>query len=240
MRDLAPGRVELWWAPLDAFDQEARASCFALLDESERARLDTFRSESAATQFLAARGLLRRTLSLYRDLAPGQWRFVKNHYGRPFVDPALDAAEIHFSISHTEGMVACAVGSFAEIGVDVEACNREISLLELLPSVLTPQERERFAAISPGERPHSFFSLWTLKEAYVKARGMGLSLPLNGLDFDLGFEPPRACFSAAIDDIAHRWSFRQFRPTSRHVIAVAAGGGNPIEVVPNKAGAFHA
>ncbi|MBV8472878.1 MAG: 4'-phosphopantetheinyl transferase superfamily protein [Hyphomicrobiales bacterium] len=216
------GEVDLWWTPLDGFDDECRAFCRRLLSASELARYEAFKAVSARDQYLAAHGLLRSALSRYRNIAPERWAFSENPYGRPFIDQSLGVTDLHFSLSHTEGLVACAVGAFPELGVDVELRDRNLSVAELAPTVLAPQEIARLRAEPDSQANEFFFRLWTLKEAYVKARGMGLSLPMQGVWFDLDADSPAGHFTKAIADDAARWTFRVVRPTARHILSVAA------------------
>ncbi len=217
-----PGEVDLWWTSLDSFDEDSRALCLRLLSEGELARWKAFKAESARDQYLAAHGLLRCALSRYRDMAPDEWRFGENAYGRPFIDESLGVTDLHFSLTHTVGLVACAVSAFPDLGVDVELCDRGLCIAELARTVLAPHEIARLSAKPDYAEREFFFTLWTLKEAYVKARGMGLSLPLKGIWFDLEADPPAAHFTSAIADDASRWTFRVLRPTARHILSVAA------------------
>jgi len=143
-RGARPGQVDLWYVLLDDFGADDQAACLRLLSEPERDRYDAFKSRFARLQHLAARGLIRTTLSRYRDIAPEHWRFTTNRYGRPFIDNSLGVGDLHFSLSHTHGMVACAVASIEEIGIDVEQRERDAGLTELSAAVLSPQERARF------------------------------------------------------------------------------------------------
>ncbi|WP_210243583.1 4'-phosphopantetheinyl transferase superfamily protein [Mesorhizobium sp. B2-3-4] len=234
------GQVDLWYVPLDDFGADEQAACLRLLSPPERERHDAFKSESARLQHLAARGLIRTTLSGYRDIAPEHWRFGANRYGRPFIDDSLGIDDLHFSLSHTHGLVACAVAAIAEIGVDVEPRDRDAGLDELAAAVLSPRERLRFEAMNGQARRDFFFTSWTLKEAYVKARGMGLALPMKSVVLDLEALPPLAHFTDPIEDDPSRWAFRSLHLASGHIagIATAVPGGKP-EIVPRRTRAIN-
>ena len=220
--DPRPGQIDLWYVPLADFGDDDQAACFRLLSPPERERHDAFRSESARLQHLAARGLVRTTLSRYRDVAPDQWRFETNRYGRPSIDGSLQISGLHFNLSHTHGMAVCAIASVEEIGVDVESRDRDAGLDELAATMLSRQERERFDTTQGQARGDFFFTLWTLKEAYVKARGMGLALPMNGILVDLESSAPAVHFSDEIADDPARWTFRSLPLEAGYIVGVAA------------------
>ncbi|MGO4837412.1 4'-phosphopantetheinyl transferase superfamily protein, partial [Rhizobiaceae sp. 2RAB30] len=141
---------------------------------------------------------------------------------RPFIDPDLGIADLHFSLSHTHGLVVCAIGAIEEIGVDVERRDRDVGLDELAPGVLASAELKQFKELPPEARPEFFFTLWTFKEAYVKARGMGLTLNMKDVCLDCSTSSPRVSFSGPIDDDALRWRFHSLRPTEGHIVGIAA------------------
>ncbi|MBN9549742.1 MAG: 4'-phosphopantetheinyl transferase superfamily protein [Alphaproteobacteria bacterium] len=226
-----PARIDLWYARLDDFTAEDQAACLRLLNEHERRRHDAFKVQDARLQYLAGRGLVRTTLSRYRNIAPAHWRFLANRHDRPFVDPELGIAGLHFNLSHTHGLVVCAVGAIEEIGVDVERRDRDAGLDELAPVVLAPAELKRFAKLPRAAQPEFFFAHWTLKEAYVKARVMGLSLPVQEICLDFLPSSPTMSFTGAIEDDATRWRLWTLRPTDEHLVGVAAvPAGGPLNL----------
>ena len=234
-----PKRIDLWYARLDDFTAEDQAACLRLLSGAERQRHDAFKSQDARLQYLAGRGLVRTTLSRYRDVVPDQWRFRANPHDRPFVDPELGIADLYFNLSHTHGLVVCAVGSIEEIGVDVERRDRNVGLDELAPVVLAPAELERFAKLPPADRPEFFFARWTLKEAYVKARGMGLALPVKDICLDMGDHSPTMSFTSVIDDEPSRWRLWSLRLTEEHVAGIAAAPAGRLGVDVRKTRAIN-
>jgi 4'-phosphopantetheinyl transferase len=117
--------------------------------------------------------------------------------------------------------VALAVTKGLEIGVDVENVTRNLDVSQLAPSVFAPAEVAALKQTAELDRPDVFFSFWTLKEAYIKARGMGLSLKLDGFAFDLSGTHPRVSFNDRCPDDPSRWQFRRYLPTATHALAVA-------------------
>lgn len=218
----AADTVDVWWMDLGQFGPERQVAALSLLDSGERVRHAAFISEPARQQFLAGRALVRTCLSRYGGLSPHEWRFRANRYGRPFVDERCGPSGLYFNLSHTEGMAVCAIAGFGEIGVDVERCDRHAAIEELGETVLAPAELAQLSALTGAERQERFYRFWTLKEAYLKARGVGLSLPMNDIRFDLSGMLPSVAFAGVVDDAAARWSFRMIAPGAGHIVAVAA------------------
>lgn len=221
-RRLPPGTVDVWLTATDAPPADRLASWLGLMTEPERQRHERFVAPKARLQHLLARVLVRTVLSRYAGAAPRDWRFETNAFGRPAIAGPVTGRDLRFNLSHTDGLVALAVTEGRDVGIDVERIDREIDVMALAPSVMAASERKALERTPPEERRNLFFSFWTLKEAYIKARGMGLSLPLDGFAFDLSGAAPAIAFDPArIADQAAAWTFRRFAPTPRHALAVA-------------------
>lgn len=157
----------------------------ALLTAEEEKRWDRLRFPKHRNQFLVARALVRGVLSHYRPgIRPSGWRFEVNAYGRPRLAPGM-GKDMHFNLSHTEGRVVLAVATAPLLGVDIEWCARPGSTWEAADAFFSSEEASMLRAMPPARRLRRFLDVWTLKEAYIKARGMGLSLPLA--DFTIRF-----------------------------------------------------
>ncbi|MFD1330382.1 4'-phosphopantetheinyl transferase family protein [Methylopila musalis] len=217
---LADDRIDLWLAVPSAPGSEDEADLH-LLSDDERERWRRFVAPGARAQFLAARLLLRRTLSRYHAAPPEAWRFAAGAHGRPHVAEPVGAG-LEFNLSHTDGLVALAVSREREVGVDVENVSRVLDTEALAPAVFAPPEAAAFAATAPADRLETFFALWTLKEAYAKARGLGLSLPLDSFAFDLAGAAPALHVTDRCPDDPARWRFWRLRPTPSHALALAA------------------
>lgn len=193
------------------------ARFLAWLDPEERSRLERFVFPKDRLSFALGRALVRSWLSRESASPPDGWRFGQNGYGRPEL---LDVPELCFNISHCDGMVAAAFSTGHDVGLDVEKLDRRCDDLAIARSYFAPPEL-RFVEAQPAEEQRSaFLAFWTLKEAYIKARGMGLSLPLTGFSFTL--DPLQIAFSAEIDDDPGRWFFWQTNPVPSHRLALAA------------------
>ena len=163
-------------------------------------------------------------LAGYLRIGPADCAFVANRYGRPSMLPGAAGGTLEFNVSHTNGLVACAVAHVPEIGVDVEDIERAAVSRHLPARYFSATEAQALDDVPEAARVSSFFDYWTLKEAYIKARGLGLSLPLDGFSMQLDPDgPPRISFAAAIDTDPDSWQFAQ-HPSPRHRLAVAAAG----------------
>jgi 4'-phosphopantetheinyl transferase len=201
--------VDLWLLRPQACPAGDLATAMAWLAPAERERHGRFVFERHRAEYLATRALVRRALSSYRPVAPAAWQFRTNAYGRPAIDAASDpAGELRFNLANHPTLVVCAIRRGAEIGVDVEPLSRGADILAIAHTVFAPAELAALHALPDAARPDRALSLWTLKESYIKARGMGLSLPLDGFAFSFGAPAPRISFAPAIDDDPARWAFR--------------------------------
>lgn len=227
-------RVHVWTASSDAV-QPARLQYYrSLLTTDETERCDRFVHAADQIRFLLARAMVRTMLSTYLPRLPHDWRFRIEEYGRPEVaELPPGAPDLRFNLSHTPGLVACGMTVGRDIGVDVENVNRTITH-DIPERFFSPQEVADLRALPEEEQHVVFFDYWTLKESYIKARGLGLALPLGQFTFmRRAGDAPTICFAPELHDDANTWQFAQFWPTRDHRMAVAVrrrGGDLPIEV----------
>ncbi|MBL8792939.1 MAG: 4'-phosphopantetheinyl transferase superfamily protein [Planctomycetia bacterium] len=219
---LTPGDVHLWYALLDApAPPDWPERCQAVLSVDETARQQRFHFEKDRRSFLLSHGLLRFVLSAYRpDVPPITWRFVRGTHGKPLLADATMG--LSFNLTHTMGLAAVAVVRDLEVGVDAEFTERSNASLGLAERFFAPAETATLRGLDGEALRSGFFNFWTLKEAYIKARGVGLALPLDGFAFDL--QPGRApciSFTERIVDDPSSWEFAQFQATVSHRLAVA-------------------
>ncbi len=155
----------------------------SLLDSTESARAKAFKFSTDRDLYVASHIFLRRTLSKYASVEPAEWRFKTNHYGKPHISNSSDQ-QLQFSLSHTQGMIACVVSHEHPVGIDVEKNRSLADLNALCQYALSPLEVRNVRSInSIKEKESRFFTYWTLKEAYVKAKGLGLSMSLQEFTF---------------------------------------------------------
>jgi 4'-phosphopantetheinyl transferase len=214
--------VHVWTLVPERLSPSKLEDLHSLLDADERRRIGRVRVERARLQRLVTRGLLRSVLSRYVQVSPRSWRFEARRHGRPELVPGQCEVDLRFNVSHTEGLVACAVAQGREVGVDVEWTRRKGRTVSIAEEFFSPAEVRDLRAVPPEARRERFFDYWTLKEAYVKARGAGLSLPLRRFTFHLdGAGEIRISFDPRIDDDPGSWRFRLCRPVQHHVLALA-------------------
>ena len=219
---LSAAEAHLWSARPAAFTDPAQlARLRALLTGGERARSDRYRLARDRRTGLVTRALVRVTLSRYCDVPPARWRFRANDHGRPEI--ASPTSPLRFNVSHTNGLVVCLVGRGRELGIDAESPHRDRRWLDLADRFFAPAEARALRGVPAADRPRRFLEYWTLKEAYVKARGRGLTLALSGFWFDPPASPGgiRIRFTPAVDDDPARWQFTLQRLGTGHVVATA-------------------
>jgi 4'-phosphopantetheinyl transferase len=204
----------------------------ALLSSAELQRYRRFHFQRDQHLYLVAHALVRTTLSRYVDVAPECWQFSVNRYGRPEIDAAQGAlAPLRFNLSHTHGLAACIVTQLVDCGVDVEREHDLDDMMTLAKTVFSRHEREALAAVPTAGRKSRFFDYWTLKESYIKARGMGLSLPLDAFSFQfVGERLAGVDFDLSLQDDPAQWQFEVDRiGASHHKLAVAIRRGDSPE-----------
>jgi 4'-phosphopantetheinyl transferase len=218
---LRAGQVDVWLTSLSDVSRAEASAYLQLLSEPELAQWQRFVVEDARLQYLVTRALVRTTLSRYADVPAGTWRFETNAYGRPHISQPSVSSNLRFNLSNTTGLVACAVSIDVETGIDVENITRPVDADEVAPSVFAPEELADFRHARLEDRRDRFFSYWTLKESYIKARGMGLSIPLDAFWFELGGRSPLLRVTDRCPDTPDRWRFYLYAPTEEHMMAVA-------------------
>jgi 4'-phosphopantetheinyl transferase len=224
---LARAGVEVWIADPAALSDTALARCLELLPGEEQARIARFHFERHRREATASRALVRTTLARYVQVSPSSFRYRLGPYGRPFVDPPCG---IYFSATNHPGLVACAVCLEEEVGVDVEPLSRGDEILEVRRTVFSVPELGALDALLPAQRQERAVSLWTCKEAYIKARGLGFSAPLQeiAIDFPPAERPKLRLLSAT--DVAEGW-WLEMRDVAGFRIAVAARTRTPEVII---------
>ncbi|PXX69500.1 4'-phosphopantetheinyl transferase [Pseudomonas sp. LAMO17WK12:I10] len=207
---LGSGEIHVWSARDPQIGDAALLAAYrSWLSAEETERMARLMFEHHRHQYLVTRALLRSTLSLYAPwVAPHQWVFASNAWGKPaIVAPAVPMA---FNLSHTEGLVTLALTLENSVGIDVESRQR-MADADLAERFFSAREVHYLSSLPAAGRASAFISLWTLKEAYIKACGQGLSIPLDSFSFDLA-TPGRIGFSCqALEPLEARdWRFWQW------------------------------
>lgn len=193
--------VHVWRISLATCPPGARA----LLSADERERADRFHFARDRERFVAARAALRDVLGGYLDLAPERLAFGATEHGKPFLVGA--GADLSFNLTHSHQLALIAVTRGADVGIDLEWHRPDVEVTSVARVSFSAAEQRALAALPTDEQPAAFFRCWTRKESYIKARGEGLSMPLDrftvSLDagLDVTFDPDEAAERA-------RWSIQ--------------------------------
>jgi len=222
---LPPAEIHLWLAFYDEITGERLLSDYwALLNAAEKEQQKRFYFAKDRLRYLVTRALVRTVLSRYELIDPREWVFSTNAYGCPEIANAqAREARLWFNISHTDSLIVLGVTKHRALGVDVENFRaREVSI-DIADRYFAPAEVADLSGVPPHQQQYRFFEYWTFKESYIKARGMGLSLPLAKFSF---YYPHDRAVKIAIDpelaDDAARWQFWQFQPRPEYLVAICA------------------
>jgi 4'-phosphopantetheinyl transferase len=231
---MADDRIELFVGLIETVDTPgAVESCRLLLSADERARADRFIFERHQRQYVFAHALLRLALShVAPNVEPADWSFAAGRYGRPFVAAPATSTALHFSLTHADGCVACVVSGHESVGIDVETVSRRVAPLSTALRFFAPEEVETLRGLPERAAIERFFDYWTLKEAYLKAKGFGLNLPPDAFAMQVSREAIEISFKPGIADDPQGWRFSLCSPSPSHRLAIADGsraaGGLPI------------
>lgn len=219
--DLAPGSVHVYYGPLNPESSEI-SHLRLLLSKDELERAARFHFETNRNQYIFTRGSLRALLSSYLDVPSEELQFAYTEHGKPYLAGPGHAVCFSFNVSHTEGLVAFAFTKNRKIGVDAEAVRTNFKAEEIAQRFFSAAEREALRAVPAAQIYTAFFLCWTRKEAYIKARGEGLSYPLAQFDVSLAPTEDSALIATRPDAAeAGRWLLRPFAVPEGFAAAVA-------------------
>jgi 4'-phosphopantetheinyl transferase len=225
MRDrplLGTREVHVWRVSLD--QPLAIVERFSqLLSVDEKARAARFHFERDRQHFIVARGCLRTILGRYLEIAPHKIQFTYTPYGKPKLSTSTSQAEpLHFNLAHSGGFALYAFTQVGEIGVDLEHVRPEFGGDDIARRFFSSDEVSRLTELHANVRHEAFFNCWTRKEAFIKAKGIGLSLPLDQFDVTLApDEPARLLRTRWDENEAGRWSLKAINVGPGYVAAVA-------------------
>lgn len=231
---LPAGEIHLWRANL-GLGVEATAGYRGLLAPDELMRAGRYRRAVDRDRFIVARGTLRVLLGRYLALAPAVLRFQYTcacgrpncvpEQRKPTLAPTGGGDWLHFNVSHAEGLALYALARDRAVGVDLELCRAALDPAELAPTVLAPQEWASMAALPLADQRAEFFQHWTAKEAYLKARGVGLSLSPDQIVLTASDHGKLRIASVAGDESeGDRWSLHAVAPIPGYAAALVSAG----------------
>lgn len=217
--------AHLWYATHDELlDDRLLTAWWALLAPEERVRHKRLRFEHTRQQYLLTRALVRWVLSRHAAVPPEALVFGTNAWGKPEIQGPPGSPPLRFNVSRTRGMVACLVALDHDVGVDVEDTTRIQDTDDVAERFFSSAEIDTLRALPEPLRRERFFDYWTLKEAYVKGRGVGLSMPLAKVTIRLDPASDPAVVADPDADDGEPWRLGLFHPTARHRIAAAVRG----------------
>jgi 4'-phosphopantetheinyl transferase len=217
----AGGEVHVWRVDLARLGAHA-AELAGVLSPDEHEKAALFRFEKDRLRFTLSRAALRTLLGLYLQSSPGSVRFTQNSFGKPFLAGQTGRGPLHFNASHSKEMALYAFSAEHEVGVDVEYVRADFASDEIARHFFSQREVEALRGVATGMKTRAFFDCWARKEAYIKARGEGLSYPLD--KFAVSLEPGAPAVLLADEVATHEiseWSLADLRPAPDYAAALA-------------------
>jgi 4'-phosphopantetheinyl transferase len=224
---LGAGEAHVWRARLDAGPHTV-AWLAGTLSADERERAARFRFEKDRVSYTVARGVLRAILGRYLNVTPAELRFAYSPHGKPSLDGALRSSPLRFNVSHSHGLALYAFTSGREVGVDVEHVRPDFAGEQIAEHFFSRGEVTSLRGLPREARLAAFFHCWTRKESYIKARGEGLSHPLELFDVSMAPGEPAALLATRPDPLeATRWSLAELPCDPGYVASLAVEGAPP-------------
>jgi len=221
---LARNEVHIWRATVEV-TPEVAARAEKSLSSDERAKADRFFFERDRHRFIVARGFLRGILSLYLNCTPTDLHFSYSEYGKPFLAGRHADSDLNFNLAHSAKLALYGITLRRAIGVDLERIRHEFDTVEIARTFFSAGESSRLLSIPTNARAKAFFDCWTRKEAFIKAKGMGLSLPLDQFDVSLSPGEPALLLQTRWDANERlRWSLRAIDVGPGYAASVAVEG----------------
>ncbi len=207
-------QIHIWLLPVQKSEQ-----LLQFLTKEEIQRANKFRVQNARDQFIVARAALRILLQRYFHLEGKSFHFKLNQYGKPYVDQS----NIFFNVSHSYEWVLIGLSQAIDLGVDIEKIRLDLNLSQLAKRFFSEKEVAFLNQLPKAQKAIGFFNAWTRKEAYIKARGMGLAIPLSGFSVEL-----RPGYEAKLIETSHdpgalkKWSLKDLPAPEGYRAAVVA------------------
>ena len=222
--ELGSDEVHVWRATLDQTPSQIQ-NFRRNLAADEQARAERFHFERDHEHFVVARGVLRAILGRYLNQAPECISFCYSSHGKPALAGESGGDAIRFNVSHSHGIALYAVTRGREVGVDLEHIRSNLAVMEIAERFFSRREVAMLRTLSTEEQREAFFRCWTRKEACLKARGEGLSLPLDQIDLSPSPGEPGAIPGTQPDSSeTFRWSLQELAPAAGYVAALAVEG----------------
>lgn len=221
---LGNNEVHVWRVMLDQLAQNI-PTLMRLLPEDEQSRAQRFAFPTDRNHFIVARGMLRLILSRYIAVAPENLRFSYSPHGKPFLNFELSKKPICFNLSHSHGMALYAIALGRKVGIDIERVRHNLDIATIAKTYFSAHEYKSLCDLPTEDQHEAFFMCWTRKEAYIKARGEGLSHPLDRFAVSLQPGDPAALLQNDSDPSeVLRWMLYHLVPDLGYIGAMAVEG----------------
>lgn len=221
---LSSNDIHIWCACIDLPSLQVQQLA-QILSEDELKRAERFYFEQHRNRFIVRRGILRTILSRYLSMEPNQLQFDYGSRGKPTLAETCGGDKLRFNLSDSHGFALYAVTGDRDLGVDIEQIRSIEDAEQIAKRFFSPQEYAVLRDLAPSQKQAAFFNCWTRKEAYVKAVGDGLSLPLDGFDVSLSpGEPARLLSIKGDPQSAAHWFLQDLNPVPGYVGAIAVEG----------------
>jgi 4'-phosphopantetheinyl transferase len=220
-------RIDLWCTYISEIGDDSLWTRYdALLSGDERVKQARFLFARDQRRYLVTRALVRTVLSRYAAVRPQDWAFSAGEHGRPAISAPWPAPPLEFNISHSADLVMLGVTSGRTLGIDTESVAARDADIDGLDRYFAAEESAALLALPSHERRRRFFELWTLKESYIKARGMGLAIGLDAFRFELGGERQLTLhMRPGLGDSPERWRLWQLILRGDYLVGVCAARG---------------
>lgn len=222
--ELSASEAHVWRAGLN-LPEAQEESLLALLTQEEKDRANRFYRKRDRSHFINARGMLRDILGRYLGMRPESLRFDYTYYGKPSLKTEFGGEYLRFNLSHAEGVALYGVTASREIGIDIEWIRPGVCEEGIAERFFSAEEVKVLRALPKEVQEVAFFNCWTRKEAYIKAKGEGLSMPLDRFVVTLA-PGERAQLISTVGDAeeASRWRLVELFPGPGFVGAIAVEG----------------
>ncbi len=232
MLTLPKNEVHLYYTQADSISSDKLLGRYrAVLSPEEILKVDRYRIQKDRYLSLVARALVRYLVSEYTGAPAEAFAFLMNGHGKPYLAPKeekKDCPKISFNISHSRGGIVCGICQNLEIGVDLEDIRRNVDL-GIARRFFADTEVEFLNQIPNSEKKKMFFDIWTLKEAYIKAEGKGLAIPLDSFSFNAGESEIKIAFKAPKKNPSD-WQFFRWWPKTNKTVAAAVKATAPLSL----------
>ncbi len=220
--------VHIWKASLNV-NSDKITTLKSILSNDEIDKADRFVFGRDQRRFIVARGLLRIILGRYLMVKPKKIKFIYNDYGKPALSYKFHKRKLHFNISHSNELVVFAITNKGRIGIDIENVHSMKDIEQIIERFFSIEEQEEFKTLPKYCQEQVFFKCWTRKEAFIKACGQGLTLPLNKFTVSvIPSEPARLKYIDNEIDKVDSWTMKEVIPIAGYVGTVVVEGNSYI------------